>query len=494
MKKTNFLVTLLTVIALTCACLFAACDVHTHTYSKDWSHDDTKHWHAATCEHTDLRKDEADHVWTLVDGSTTDYACICGATKTEQPAHEHTYSEDWSHDENKHWYAATCEHTDLRKDEADHVWTLVDGSTADYACICGATKTEQPAHEHSYSEDWSRDENKHWHAATCEHTDLRKDEADHVWTLDGTQKGVYKCVCGAVKSRLEAEDCSFAGNIRKETGVGTGCAATYFYKHSSQTQLVFRFVSDKATDNVVLGLSIANQQDRLYDTCKEHDLADYDMLTVNGVSYTINGNLVPREEGGDWHDYHDYFATVSIKEGLNEVALTYDNAWDETALRLAIDYIEVYADVTVGTIYEAEAATDKNAELEENNFAHASGNYHVQLKNSDNYVVWEVESEEDREANVVLYLATRAQSNWNEAFDLDLSTQNVFYIVDAEGNKTLIGLEGTLIDSTWLDFTSIKATVNLKAGTNYLRLEVDSVRADGTTQQVLLQVDCIVVY
>ena len=25
---------------------------HTHTYSSDWSYDETYHWHAATCEHT----------------------------------------------------------------------------------------------------------------------------------------------------------------------------------------------------------------------------------------------------------------------------------------------------------------------------------------------------------------------------------------------------------------------------------------------------------
>ena len=25
-------------------------------------------------------------------------------------------------------------------------------------------------HEHSFADEWSYDENKHWHAATCEHT------------------------------------------------------------------------------------------------------------------------------------------------------------------------------------------------------------------------------------------------------------------------------------------------------------------------------------
>ena len=34
---------------------------HTHTYSEEWSHDNTYHWHAATCEHTEEIKDKAEH-------------------------------------------------------------------------------------------------------------------------------------------------------------------------------------------------------------------------------------------------------------------------------------------------------------------------------------------------------------------------------------------------------------------------------------------------
>ncbi len=33
-----------------------------HTYSSEWSHDETKHWHASTCGH-DVRKDEAAHTF-----------------------------------------------------------------------------------------------------------------------------------------------------------------------------------------------------------------------------------------------------------------------------------------------------------------------------------------------------------------------------------------------------------------------------------------------
>ena len=35
--------------------------VHTHTFSEKWSSDDNKHWHAATCEHTDEKQDLGVH-------------------------------------------------------------------------------------------------------------------------------------------------------------------------------------------------------------------------------------------------------------------------------------------------------------------------------------------------------------------------------------------------------------------------------------------------
>lgn len=36
---------------------------HVHTFSTDWSHDDEYHWHAATCEHKDLKSDYELHTW-----------------------------------------------------------------------------------------------------------------------------------------------------------------------------------------------------------------------------------------------------------------------------------------------------------------------------------------------------------------------------------------------------------------------------------------------
>lgn len=147
-----------------------------HTYSEEWESDGEKHWHKATCEHTDLKSDEAAH-------SYADGTCICGKTDPEA-THEHTYSDTWSKNDTHHWHKATCEHTDLKADEAAH--SYVGG-----ACICGKAEPEAP-HVHTFETEWSYDDTKHWHAATCEHVDEKSDAAGHNY-VDGI------CVCGMIE-------------------------------------------------------------------------------------------------------------------------------------------------------------------------------------------------------------------------------------------------------------------------------------------------------
>ena len=200
------------VAGATCAIVLPIALKHSHAYAEEWTTSETKHWHAATCEHTDLKKDEADHDFDegVVSGSVKTYTCkVCEYKKTENvsdPAdpHEHTYAEEWTTSETKHWHAATCVHDD-KKDEADHDFDegVVSGSVKTYTCkVCEYKKTEtvsDPAdpHEHTYAESWSTSETKHWHAATCGH-DAKKDEADHDFdegVVSGSVK-TYTCrVC-----------------------------------------------------------------------------------------------------------------------------------------------------------------------------------------------------------------------------------------------------------------------------------------------------------
>ena len=142
---------------------------HTHSFTLEWTYDNDSHWHAATCEHTDVMIDFGEHSY--VGG-----VCICGKT---EPAHTHTYATVYTYNDSSHWFAATCEHTTLKSEEAAH--SYVGG-----VCICGKT---EPVHTHTYATVYTYNDSGHWFAATCEHTTLKSGEAAHSYV-----GGV--CICG----------------------------------------------------------------------------------------------------------------------------------------------------------------------------------------------------------------------------------------------------------------------------------------------------------
>ncbi len=150
--------TLLLVLALAVACTvaLASCGGHTHTFSEDWTSDDNNHWHAATCEHTDEREAVGAHTYGT-DGKCT----VC---EKEKPAeHTHTYADTWSSDAVNHWHAATCAHTEAKADVAAHTFGEDETCT-----VCGYELPNCTTHEFNYDE-YVTDEVGHWYAAVCGH-------------------------------------------------------------------------------------------------------------------------------------------------------------------------------------------------------------------------------------------------------------------------------------------------------------------------------------
>ncbi len=113
MKKKTAITLLTAIITICCMIVFAACgsgcndlggedyeigsdsngsggvndeiggDTHEHTFSKQWSNDETYHWHAATCEHTSEVRDKAEH--TFANG-------VCTVCSYRQPTAGLTYT------------------------------------------------------------------------------------------------------------------------------------------------------------------------------------------------------------------------------------------------------------------------------------------------------------------------------------------------------------------------------------------------------------------
>lgn len=116
-------------------------------------------------KHSDVA-DKADHTFNegvvttpateTTEGVLTLTCTVCGFQKTkpiDKLEHVHTFDmTKWSYDNDKHWHPATCAHTDLKKDEAEHAWNEgVITKPADYGVVgekkftctkCGYEKTE----------------------------------------------------------------------------------------------------------------------------------------------------------------------------------------------------------------------------------------------------------------------------------------------------------------------------------------------------------------
>ena len=203
---------------------------HEHSFSTEWSKDETHHWHAATCEHTSEVDSKAEHSfgeWVEIEAATEESmgskkktCTVCGYEVVKAIAkleHIHTFSSEWAKDEDYHWYDATCGH-EVEKDKASHTfgnWIVTkeateetEGSQKKSCTVCGYEVTEviaSLAHTHTYANAWTKDKNYHWHSSTCGH-EVEKDKSSHTfgnWTItkeateetEGSQK--KSCtVCG----------------------------------------------------------------------------------------------------------------------------------------------------------------------------------------------------------------------------------------------------------------------------------------------------------
>lgn len=95
-----------------CASVFAACsrtgDSHIHTWSSTYTQDGDRHYQICSgCDEKNYNSHNYDNGF-----------CVCG--KEEPDRHEHTYSLEWTYNETHHWHKATCEHDNEIKDKETH--------------------------------------------------------------------------------------------------------------------------------------------------------------------------------------------------------------------------------------------------------------------------------------------------------------------------------------------------------------------------------------
>ncbi len=91
---------------------------HTHTYTDAFTSNKSHHWHQATCEHGESKKDYAEHADTNSDGR-------CDLCEYDME-HSHMLSDEWQYNDEYHWRDALC-HTDIKEMESLHADNNTDG-------------------------------------------------------------------------------------------------------------------------------------------------------------------------------------------------------------------------------------------------------------------------------------------------------------------------------------------------------------------------------
>lgn len=151
MKK-RLLIIILSLVAVLCltfaltACggKKTECEKNGHSFSTEWTHDTTDHWHK--CANCDEISDKAAHTY----DNDADTTCnVCGY---ERPVHTHQASTEWLNDETNHWHLCTADGCEEKLDTSAHAWNAGEVTTPatettpgvkTYTCtVCGKTRTE----------------------------------------------------------------------------------------------------------------------------------------------------------------------------------------------------------------------------------------------------------------------------------------------------------------------------------------------------------------
>ena len=123
----------------------------------------------------------ADHAYgNPTEMTETQHTLVCTVCSNVNTA-DHSFSSTMEHDKQVHYYS--CGICGYRKDQAAHVPGPSATQETDQVCtVCNRILKPKGAHQHEYVENWSSDENNHWH--DCVDCPARDSELPHVFSND----------------------------------------------------------------------------------------------------------------------------------------------------------------------------------------------------------------------------------------------------------------------------------------------------------------------
>lgn len=236
---------------------------HSHTYAAEWSHDDTHHWHAATCSHTDQKSGYAEHAYTITSDTATcttagekTETCVCGLTRTtESTAKGHT-------EETIPAVPATC---------------TAAGKTEGKKCsVCGEVleaQQEVPATGHTPDSFWTYGAIADKHYKKCLTCGEIAETADHTWN-DGEITTEPTTTTEGVKTYT----CTACGYTKTETVPKTEEGYVLSYEASSSKGMVIR--SNIPTTTGKYKLTFASDNGGFTQGISRRDYATYPLLDI----------------------------------------------------------------------------------------------------------------------------------------------------------------------------------------------------------------------
>ena len=181
-----------------------------HSHSSEWSKDASQHWYECACGD---KADVANHTYNY-DFATEEHdkhCTVCGYVAEAQIVHIHTFEKELTFDDEGHYYASTCGHTDVKKDYTLHDYdsavtdpTCTEQGFTTYTCDCGKIYQDDytSAVGHKFENKFTYDSGGHWYDSECGHN-VTSGYATHnyesvVTEPTCTKQGftTYTCDCG----------------------------------------------------------------------------------------------------------------------------------------------------------------------------------------------------------------------------------------------------------------------------------------------------------
>ena len=138
---------------------------------------------------------------------------VLGLTACNSPTeqtHEHTFATEWTFNENSHYHVCTFDGCSEISDNAPHNFEeITENETFYRKCTLCDYKIEiiTEEHEHTYAEEFSFDENYHYHVCTFDGCGLKSEVTEHTFEnpeitqTDSSITRKYICLyCGYVKT------------------------------------------------------------------------------------------------------------------------------------------------------------------------------------------------------------------------------------------------------------------------------------------------------